>query len=344
MIGNINFLILQILAAIIGIALLFVFGNKTEKISKIIVEFLYYRLTKRGLEHGIKFADDGTPLYHYGRRDNVNIGYRYNPIVYAWLADKEYKIFKKNSNKNSREKILKYADAVIEKHINNKGNAIIEVDFPWPPYKITQTWRSALYNGRLLQLLMRAYELSNEDKYLNICKVIIDTFFIDINNNGVRVVLSENEWWYEEYATNEIKPPFILNGMISATRCIYDYFKLTNSEKAEELYKKGMNAIKSNLHFYDRNGYSYYDKIGNISSPYYHDFHINLLDYLRNEFKDEIFEEYYKKWSSNLKWNFFIRSLKNPTNRSMAALFINYLIYLFPLELIIIILKLFIFS
>ncbi len=342
--GNIDFLALQILAIITGFILLFILGNKTEKISKKIVDFIYYRLTKRGLEHGIKFTNDGTPLYHYGRRDNVNIGYKYNPNIYAWLADKEYKWYKKGNKKDSKEKILKYADAVIERHIESNENAIIDLDFAWPPYNITHTWHSALVNGRLLQLLMRAYELSNEDKYLNACNEIIDTFFIDIDKNGVRLVLNENEWWYEEYATNEIEPPLVLNGMISATRCIYDYYKLTNNEKAEELFKKGMNAIKNSLHLYDRNGYSYYDRTGRICSPYYHDFHINLMDYLRNEFKDEIFEEYYKKWNNNLKWNFFIRSLKNPTKRSIAACFANYLIYLFPIEVILMILKIFIFS
>ncbi len=333
---NVNIYIEQIIVICSGIALIFIFGNRFEKIFHRIFQFLYDRITTRGLAYGLIVDDQGYPLYNYGRRNNVNIGYQYNPIVLCWLADKLYDE-KKCSNDNIK-KILNYADMAAGRHIKN-SHFSAELHFVWPPYRIKGIWRSALVYGRLMQLFVRAYKLSNNVVYIKYAETVMHAFNREIKDGGVRIIIDENNWWYEEYASEDIEPPYILNGMISAVLCINEFYEISNNENAKKLVEKGINAIKSNINEFDREGFSYYDRIGNICSPYYHNFHIELLKRLMEKFPHKEFIEMRKKWIKKNEMNFIIKSIKYPTKRSVAVLLFSMFLSISLCELIYILLK-----
>lgn len=84
--------------------------------------------------------------------------------------------------------------------------------------------------------------------------MFLHIFYEDIEKMGCRVIINSDEWWYEEYASPEIEPPFVLNGMISAVLCINEYFEISRDETANVLVEKGIKALIARLSGYDKNG------------------------------------------------------------------------------------------
>jgi hypothetical protein len=154
-------------------------------------------------------------------------------------------------------------------------------------------------NGLALEVLMKAHKTTLDSKYLITAKSLLNAFFIEVEDGGITYKDSLNEWWYEEYATNDknAKISRVLNGMLFAVLGIYDYFKYTGDPDAKLLYDKGINSIKKELHKYNDDGYSYYDILRNPSLKY-HQIHIDLLKQLYDITGETILNEYHELWKS----------------------------------------------
>ncbi|MDY6786870.1 MAG: D-glucuronyl C5-epimerase family protein [candidate division WOR-3 bacterium] len=292
---------------------------------------MFCSITQSGLEKGVKYDENGFPLYNYSSRNGIFIGYQYNPIIFCWLADKIYE--EEDTTDENKQKIYEYADKLAKRHLSDEYPDIWN-KFPWPPYGLMNGWTCGLTAGRMLQLFVRAYKLSQDNRYLNYAAKMIPFFYTDIKDKGCRVVINDDEWWYEEYASPDIEPPFILNGMISTVLCIDEYYKITGDDKAGELVRKGKNALIAKLPIYDKDGYSYYDSQGTIASPYYHYYHIELFRRLQSQIPDDKFEYYKHRWADYMKQNYVKRTLSNPSKRSIAALILSFVLYLSAAEII----------
>lgn len=320
----------------LSIAILLLLGNRIEPIYRNLFQFLYDRITNRGLKYGLHWDEEGYPLYNYGRRNNRFIGYQYNPIVLCWLADKLYN--GTDTTEDNRIKIKQYADLAAKKHLRN-GVFTAEMNFCWPSYGIENKWSSGLVYGRLIQLFVRAFNVSNNEEYLDYAESVLDNFCKSIDEGGVRILLSEDEWWYEEYASTEIEPPMVLNGMISTVLCISEIHEKRKSRTSAILIEKGILAIANNIRKFDRDGYSYYDLQKHICSPYYHDFHIELLNRIIEKFPENIFKEMREKWSKGSNANYLIRSVKHPTKRSVSLIIFSFFSLIFIMELVFILFR-----
>lgn len=80
----------QLILLLFVFIMLLLFGNRTEKILRRFLQFLFCSITQSGLEKGIKYDEKGFPLYNYSSRKGISIGYQHNPIVFGWLAAKLY--------------------------------------------------------------------------------------------------------------------------------------------------------------------------------------------------------------------------------------------------------------
>lgn len=326
-----NILISHIMIFISSIVIILFAGSKMESLFDSLLQFLYDRMTNRGLKYGIKYDKEGYPLYNYGRRNNEFIGYQYNPIVMCWLADRIYRHDK--TTQDNRKIIMKYADMAAKRHIED-GVFTAVLKFCWPPYHIKEQWSSGLVYGRLIQLFVRAFDISNEKRFLDYAETVLINFRKDINEGGVRIQLSDDEWWYEEYASAEISSPMVLNGMISTVLCINELHEKRSNAAARELIDKGVRAIENNIEKFDRDGYSYYDLQHHICSPYYHNFHIELLGRLIEKFPKNIFEKMLIKWSLGNQKNFLIKSLRHPTKRSVSVLALSFISLIVLMEMV----------
>jgi heparosan-N-sulfate-glucuronate 5-epimerase len=152
-------------------------------------------------------------------------------------------------------------------------------------------WRSALVQGKAVEALVKAHELTGNQTYLDAAKSLLNSFFVEAKVGGVRYKTPNDGWWYEEYPNEKdnASQPKILNGMISSVLDNHEYYRYTNDASMKFLFDQGLLALTNTLSLYDNNGWSYYDIHKKPANPGYPLIRIRLLDALSN-IRDKIFE------------------------------------------------------
>ena len=253
------------------------------------------------------FDSNGIPLLNY----HGNIGLQYNPIAIAQYGLGNYNLFLIDRDKNREEKFYKIADWLCDNLKENKNKIPVWFHFFDFEYKITlkSPWYSGLAQGMGISLLLRAYYHSNNDKYKETALSAYKSFEKSINEGGVIFKDSEGSEWIEEYIV--LPPTHILNGFIWALFGVYDLWKFTGNQNAENLFFRCLKTLNDNLYKYDVGYWSKYEltehKIKMIASPFYHDLHIIQLLILYRMTKNNLFYEIANKWSGykNYRWNRF---------------------------------------
>jgi len=201
------------------------------------------------------------------------------------------------------DKIINNADWLV-KHATPHGNySILYYDFPFA-YGMEPPWRSNLAQGKALDALAKAYQLTNNITYLDTSKSLLNSFFVEVKDGGVTLKTPLDGWWYEQNARNNVKNASrVLNGMMSSLLDIHDYYDYLNDTSAKFLFDQGVLALKKTLPLYDDNGWSYYDIHKKPAKLSYHLMHIRLLSSLYNITGDKVFQQFRDKWQ-----NFMITS------------------------------------
>lgn len=331
-------LILAFLAAIAGLLI----SNLTEEIAtSATVHVMNYITNGSSTVH---IADtNGIPMVNYNR---VAGGPFYNPVyagVYALayhdkLLDKHkfdnftsnYLIYYpdcKNDKTCWRTHFFQIADwfvAQIKLRLyKDITYGVWTYDFPWDMYDLQPPWVSGMAQGLGIQVLIRAWLLSGDSKYLSTAQLARNSFLIDTEQGGVRVRDSDTEWWYEEYADTNSMPPRVLNGMEHAVIALYELAEYTGDTTATILYQHGINSLKNWLEVFDTGWWTYYDGIGTVAKSKYHYININLTKQLFEISGDSSFQ-IYKKWDK-YSTPFIIREfiLQTPNYVDIGALILN---------------------
>jgi heparosan-N-sulfate-glucuronate 5-epimerase len=56
-------------------------------------------------------------------------------------------------------------------------------------------------HGLAIRAFIFAYQLIEDEKYLNAAKSLLNSFFVEVVDGGVTHKDSDSSWWYEEYAS-----------------------------------------------------------------------------------------------------------------------------------------------
>lgn len=153
---------------------------------------------------------------------------------------------------------------------------------------------SAMAQGEGASLLIRAYIEFNEKKYLSAAKKSIDFMLKSVEEGGTtQYKYSGRDVVFKEY-TNE---PTVLNGWIFAVFGLYDYSVISNDKEVDEVLKRTLFSLKSQLNEFDNGYWSMYNAEQIITSPFYHRLHIAQLYVLYDLFNIVIFKEYADRWS-----------------------------------------------
>lgn len=122
-------------------------------------------------------------------------------------------------------------------------------------------WWSAMAQGQALSLFTRLYEVTGKQSWRDAA----DKVFATMDDRGPRangawdMYVDHNHYlWFEEYAGNT-KPLLVLNGDMFATFGVWDYWHLTHSARAKNLFSAAVTTLREYLPLYRApHGASYY--------------------------------------------------------------------------------------
>jgi hypothetical protein len=303
------FIVLILLALVVTLVLSNKIGKPLEKL-----ESKIYRKISGKKPQYIKYDQSGLPTVVY----EGSVGEHATVIMTAQEALNYYKNKTDSVSKSKFFVCIEWLKA--NSSILNDSSIIFYVNFNWPGFQMEKPWRSAMSQGRAMQAFIKAYELTRDTLYLNLARRSMNTLYTEVKDGGVTYIDSTG-YWYEEYADDNVPQSRVLNGMIIVLQALSDFYNTTNDPGALCLFKNGVSAVKSSLHLYDSNGHSNYDVLGKPASPWYHNFHIELLDFLYIKTHDPIFNEYKQKWLLYKEPSFLIALVHRPTRIGVFALF-----------------------
>src|SRR5919107_5786533 len=151
-------------------------------IFSIIVYFLYNIITTSKIFAEQVPDDKGVMMFNYhGVQRKV-----YNPLSVAIGGMEYYLEYKNHGDKESKQYFINTADWLVN-NANDKGKySIWEYNFPWRFYGwISPPYSSALAQAQGLNVLLAAYDLTKNEKYLIEANNALGAFLIDYENGGV---------------------------------------------------------------------------------------------------------------------------------------------------------------
>lgn len=260
----------------------------------------------------VKYDKSGLPIVVY----EGNVGEHVTVVMASQEALKYYKNIGDTTMQNKFFACIEWLTSNSTKL--NDSSIIFYVNFDWPSFSMKKPWRSAMSQGRAMQAFLKAYEFTGDSAYLGYARKSMNTLYTAVKDGGV-TYFNSSGYWYEEYADDSVPESRVLNGMIVVLQALSDYYKVTNDPEALLLFNKGVNAVKSTLHLYDTGGHSNYDVMGKPASPWYHNFHIQLLDFLYTETHDSIFNQYKQRWMNYKEPSYLPALINKPTRIGVFA-------------------------
>ncbi len=255
----------------------------------------YMPFTEKADYHGA-YDSSGIPLLNY----HGQIGLQSNPIAIAQYGLGNYNLWRRTEDPGRRRIFFLVVDwlcAHLEK--NAHGLAVWHHHFDWE-YRNTlkAPWYSALAQGQGISVLVRAYNESQDPRYLDAARSALASFYTSVDAGGVAFTDARGDLWFEEYIVSP--PTHILNGFIWAAWGIYDYFLATKENSAQELFTRAVKTMLRNLDLYDLGFWSLYEQSGTrlpmVASPFYHQLHIVQLRIMHRLTGEDAFAQVADRW------------------------------------------------
>ncbi len=216
---------------------------------------------------------DGLPVREY-----VSVGRQYNPTRIAAYALAHYNRYLDRENEQDREIFFRSAEWFMR---NQDGRWRYEFDWG----ELRAPWLSAMAQGEGISVLVRAWHLSNEDRYLEQALRALEPFIQPIEEGGVLSQLDSGDPFLEEYPTP--KPVHVLNGFLYAVIGLADLERISGQVPSKGLRAADwLNILEKHLRDWDLGFWSAYDLsadrfgLRNATTVSYHRLHITQLRFL----------------------------------------------------------------
>jgi len=258
----------------------------------------YYMAFEQKADYRGPHDSAGVPLLDYHGR----IGRQYNPIAIAQWGLGNYNAFCRTGSAEPKNKFL-LAGEWLRSQLkpNSHGVWVWNHNFNWE-YRtpLIAPWYSGLAQGQGISLLVRAWQATEEPRYLEAARHAFQSFCTPVADGGVSFTDDDGDIWFEEYV---VEPPtHILNGFIWAAWGVYDYFLATADATAKHLFIRSVETLRKNLPSYDLGFWSLYERSGTrlpmIASPFYHRLHIVQLRVMQRLTGEAIFSSCADRWES----------------------------------------------
>lgn len=219
----------------------FLFEEEPSKLNRLISGF-----DERGIPVNKAYIDVETPKLHY------------YPISIGQFGLAVFNSYIKTNSEEKKNHFMRIADWFYENRIEDEKLGVYWLtDIPKPEYKITRPWKSAFTQSRAISILLRAWQLTNEQKYFETASRSLIPFNVSIADNGA-AVFTQHGKFYEEYAASE--PTMVLDGHIFSLLGLYDFYRAVpgdvdhqNKTFAKQLFDEGVESLIYLLPEYDLN-------------------------------------------------------------------------------------------
>lgn len=267
------------------------------------------------------FDDDGIPLVDYNFRYksaglpfpvNGNFGVHYTPVTVSILALNLYDQIALGSTSKAVElRFYQLVDSLLNnlKPIN-ANTSVWQHNFQIPFRSgIAVPYASGIAQALGISTLLRAFELSNQEKYLDAATRAFNCFYTDIEEGGV-LTIHDGYVWLEEWPSNPRS--HVLNGFMYSILSIYDYIKFSECSRAIDLLTSTLKTLEVHIEKYDAKFGSRYDLLRRlVVSESYHKLHINLLRSIYSNSNIKTFADVADVWDGYLySYNPIIRRIR----------------------------------
>ncbi|MBN2281895.1 MAG: hypothetical protein JXQ65_15030 [Candidatus Marinimicrobia bacterium] len=250
-----------------------------------------------------KFDENGIPI-NKTYIDVIDKEYVYFPISIGQMGISIFHTFLKTQSVKDKERFLKFVDWFVEHaEVSEKFGARWLTDVSLPQYQNPGPWASAFAQARALNILLRGYQLTQNEKYAELAHKALKPFFISAQEGGVT---SFTPWgpFYEEYTAKV--PTMVLNGMVFSLCGLFDYQRVfPENNQADQLIRDGIETLAKVLPEYDIGFWSkynncqadWYPKI-DPATILYQRLHVRQMEFMYRMTGIAVFQDYAKKFAS----------------------------------------------
>jgi len=254
-----------------------------------------------------EFDAQGIPLTRFFRKPD----WQHNPVTVCQYGLFHFNSYVTTGDETSKEIFLTQANWLQDHaEAGPRGAKVWYYRIPIPFYRIAVPWISGMAQGEAISVLLRACQLTGDEKYRQTAFEAWKVFLLSIPDGGVVGSFPDGKPLVEEYPSAQSLTG-VLNGSIFAMFGVYDFSRFSGDPRAKQLFEQLSDALKSNIHRYDCGYWSYYDLKSprRLASKTYHRLHIELLQQLSDMTGEKVFRTYARRWQSylkssrcNLKW------------------------------------------
>jgi hypothetical protein len=244
-----------------------------------------------------KFDADGIPI-NKTYIDVSDKDYVYFPISIGQMGLAVFHTYLKSGSETDKARFIKFADWFRNNAVNDdKLGSRWMTNVSLPQYKNPGPWQSAFAQSRAISILIRAYQITTDQKYLAQAEQGLKPFSVPVSEGGVTSFTSFGPF-YEEYTAQV--PTLVLNGMIFSICGLYDFVRMQREHSlANKLYQDGIETLKSILGEYDMGYWSKYNRCEadwypavDPSTLLYQRLHVTQLELLYKMTGESVFFDY----------------------------------------------------
>src|SRR5579859_6977691 len=152
---------------------------------------------------------------------------------------------------------------------------------PLPGIALPGPWLSALTQGSVISVFVRAYQLTQGSTFLDAARRAVRSFEHDILDGGISAPIGSDGVFFEGVAA--YPATHILSDFLLALLGLYDYLYVTKDSAIEALIQRAVTTLHTLIDAFDSGYWSYYDLAHRQpATRFYHELHIILLEALAN--------------------------------------------------------------
>jgi hypothetical protein len=220
----------------------------------------------------------------------------YNPAYVAWYGLMKLEQCLR-SGKAASEEFFLQKTWLVDHAVHRRDRSVVwyfPVDFQEGKALLKSPWISAMIQGLVISVLIRAYRLKPDPSLLDLCHAALQVYRKDISEGGIRTN-TNGHFLFEEYPAYPL--PRVLDGFLFSLLGLYDFWVETEDPSAKKLLDNGVLGLLWNLDSWNyERGWSWYGTHGYLSPPNYHALNRLLLAVLGGLTGEKTLVQYARRW------------------------------------------------